>query len=299
MTDFRGAPGLSVVIPCLGHAAELGACLAALSTQDGDPSYEIVVVDSANDDRVAEVASAFPGVKLVRSDANLSAGPARNLGVSRAAGEVLVFTDADCIPERGFLRAARAALDHGAKLVTGPVGNAPGGFVASCDNLLQFADFSAGRKSGPATYAPGCNLAMRKADFLAAGAFPRTRAEDTLLSAAVAATWPKKAIFDSNMRVRHHGRATLAQMLAHHRAFGADRAVHDQSLRLWQRRLGRYGVMLLPVVVKRLSYIASRTLRYSPRRALFLICAAPVLILGLVAWARGFREGLRVNDRET
>src|SRR5439155_15998009 len=46
------------------------------------------------------------------------AGPAiaRNLAVAEARGEVLAFTDSDCIPEPGWLKAGVAALESDPRL---------------------------------------------------------------------------------------------------------------------------------------------------------------------------------------
>lgn len=290
-------PLVSVIVPCLGHAEELRGCLAALAAQNTPRSYEVIVVDSAMDDRVAAVASSCPLAKLVRSGARLNAGAARNHGVAIAMGEVLVFTDADCRPEPGFLQAACATLEQGAKLVTGPILDATDGFIAACDNLLQFVDFSAGRPLGKAQYAPGCNLAMRKADFLAVGAFPESRAEDSLLSVTVARHWPGELVFDPEMRVKHRGRPTLSALIAHHRSFGVDRGQHHVHLERWQVRLGRAPFMKGPIALKRLAYIVSRTLRWNPQRLAFVLFSTPVLMMGLLAWASGFRAGLHLAGR--
>jgi glycosyltransferase involved in cell wall biosynthesis len=291
-------PVLSVIVPCLGHAEELHACLAALSAQDLRSVFEVVVVDSASDDQVAATVSKFPVARLVRSEVRLAPGPARNLGVSIAAADLLVFTDADCSPEPGFIRAARATLDQGAKLATGPIVDSAGGFIAACDNLLQFVDFPASRPAGPAEYAPGCNLAIRKADFLAANAFPDGGAEDSRLSIAVAELWPGRLMFNPEMRVKHLGRPTLGALIEHHRSFGLERARHRVRLKHWQLRLGRYRIMMLSIAAKRFAYLVSQTLRWNPRRLAFVLCSAPVLMVGLVAWARGFRAGLVLGGQD-
>ena len=260
--------------------------------QDIQYTYEVVVVDSGSDDQVVAAVSEFPTVRLVRSDTTLAPGPARNLGVSKAAADLLVFTDADCRPQPGFLQAARATLDRGARLATGPVMDAPAGLIAACDNLLQFVDFPAGRPAGPAQYAPGCNLAIRKADFLAARAFPDGGAEDSRLSIEVAALWPGQLTYNPEMRVEHLGRTTLGALVEHHWSFGLERAQYGVRLSRWQMWLGRYRIMMLPIVAKRLTYLVLRTIRWNPRRLFFVLCSTPVLIVGLVAWARGFRAGL-------
>ena len=290
-------PEIAVIVPCLGHADVLRKCLSALYAQDFEQNYQVIVVDSASDDGVARTVSEFPSAKLVRSQTPLAPGPARNLGVSVASAALLAFTDADCRPESGFLCAAHAALSGGAKVVTGPVLDAPGGFIASCDNLLQFVDFSATRPAGRADYAPGCNLAIRKADFLEIGAFPDGGAEDARLSITIMKKWPDKFIFVPEMRIQHHGRATLGALIKHHRSFGRERAKHGIRLQTWQKSLGRYRIMFAPIVAKRLSYLLSRTFRWNRRRLPFLMSSLPILIIGLLAWAQGFRNGLITQDK--
>ena len=44
---------------------------------------------------------------------------ARQIGIDRATGPVLAFTDSDCVPDRGWLTHAMAAMDQGADMVHG------------------------------------------------------------------------------------------------------------------------------------------------------------------------------------
>ncbi|TCJ20543.1 glycosyltransferase [Rubrobacter taiwanensis] len=92
---------VSVVIPTLNEEGTVGALLADLSRQTLRPD-EILVVDGGSRDGTARVVERFPGVRL------LGTGPPvanqRNLGGRRAAGDVLVFLDADVRLHRDFLR---------------------------------------------------------------------------------------------------------------------------------------------------------------------------------------------------
>ncbi|CAA9279945.1 MAG: Glycosyltransferase [uncultured Chloroflexi bacterium] len=104
-----GAARGTVVIPAHNAARTLGVCLDALRAQ-GVPSsdFSLIVVDDASSDGTAAVAS--------RSDVVVLAGPgtgpaaARNVGARAATGEVLVFLDADTVPEQGWLRELVAPL---------------------------------------------------------------------------------------------------------------------------------------------------------------------------------------------
>jgi len=84
---------VSVVIPCYNGARFLRESLESVRAQTRPPEQVIVVDDGSTDDS-AEIAASTPGVELIRQ-ANLGACLARNAGLARATGELLVFHDAD------------------------------------------------------------------------------------------------------------------------------------------------------------------------------------------------------------
>jgi glycosyltransferase involved in cell wall biosynthesis len=118
---------VSVVVPTYRRPALLGRCLAALLAQDFDPSgYEIVVADDAASDdtrRQVEAAGAPASTRLRHLAVTGRHGPAaaRNAGWRAATGEIIAFTDDDCVPDPRWLSAGVAALDDGAAAVSGRV----------------------------------------------------------------------------------------------------------------------------------------------------------------------------------
>jgi cellulose synthase/poly-beta-1,6-N-acetylglucosamine synthase-like glycosyltransferase len=290
-------PVVSVVVPCKGHARELEKCLSSLDRQASAPPFEVIVVDSAADPSVQAVVQRFAHVRLIRTDRNLLPGDARNLGVESARGEYLGFTDADCEPETTWVAMGLDALRQGARLVGGPIlDRYPLHPIAAADNMLQFADWPATRPDGEAEYFPACNMALRKSDFMALGGFPETGlsgGEDTLLTALAATRWPGQLLFDRRVRVRHVGRKGLREMWRHQRNFGYARGLRRLRLTAFQERAGRWPWMTLPIASRRFCYILGRTWSWNRRGLPRLALLTPVLFLGLLAWARGFRRGLR------
>lgn len=139
----------SVVITAWNAAATLPRTLAALAAQELGGEYEVVVVDNGSDDGTGDLARAAPGpVRVVEREHGL-AGEARNDGVAAASGDVLAFTDADCLPTPGWLAAGLRAVGDGADLVQGrvePETGVPMGpfdrslWVHSDDGLYQTAN---------------------------------------------------------------------------------------------------------------------------------------------------------------
>lgn len=94
---------ISVIVPHLDQAEALRSCLASLRAQTGlRQEAEIIVVDNGSRVLPVEICSAFPGVTLL-SQPVPGPGPARNLGVASAKGDILAFIDADCIAGSGWL----------------------------------------------------------------------------------------------------------------------------------------------------------------------------------------------------
>jgi len=162
--------------------------------------------------------------------------------------------------------------------------------------MLQFADVLPGRPDGSADYFPGCNIALSRADFVALGGFPQIAlacGEDVIFTEGAAARWEGGLGFVNAMRVRHLGRGRLLEYWRHQVRFGYCRAVLNLRLRRIHRRLGRSALAILPVVLKRTSYLLGRTLRWSRSGLLYWVPLSPLLLFGLLGWAVGFRRGCR------
>jgi glycosyltransferase involved in cell wall biosynthesis len=90
---------VSVVVPAYNAERTLAACLRALTAQTGlSEPIEIVVVDDGSKDGTVELARSFAGVMVVQQE-NAGPGAARNAGAARTHGEIVLFTDSDCVPE--------------------------------------------------------------------------------------------------------------------------------------------------------------------------------------------------------
>jgi glycosyltransferase involved in cell wall biosynthesis len=96
---LKDQPLVSVVIPCYEQAHFLGEAIESVLSQTC-PRHEIIVVDDGSTDNTSEVASSYPGIRLVRQE-NQGLSKARNAGIRSSKGEYLVFLDADdrLIPE--------------------------------------------------------------------------------------------------------------------------------------------------------------------------------------------------------
>jgi glycosyltransferase involved in cell wall biosynthesis len=86
---------ITVIVPAYNAANTLPLCLVALQKQTYPPD-EIIVVNDGSIDETAKVAGAFK-VKVI-NQSHQGPAVARNLGLSNAHNDIVLFTDADCEP---------------------------------------------------------------------------------------------------------------------------------------------------------------------------------------------------------
>src|SRR4051794_20266715 len=101
-------PFFSVIIPTYERPGLITACLRAFTQLDYPVGrFEVIVVDDGSAHSVDSVIEQFRGRLDVRVLTQENTGPAgaRNFGAAQARGEFLAFTDDDCFPDAGWLRA--------------------------------------------------------------------------------------------------------------------------------------------------------------------------------------------------
>src|SRR4029079_13339511 len=86
-------------IPVMNGGADLVRCLAGIAAQEVEEEVEIVVVDSGSTDGGPERARAAGAVVHEISSEEFGHGRTRNLGVSLARGETIVFTSQDAVAD--------------------------------------------------------------------------------------------------------------------------------------------------------------------------------------------------------
>ncbi|RAU82415.1 glycosyltransferase [Pontibacter arcticus] len=99
-------PFVSVIIPTYRDWGRLAVCLKALADQTYPAdAFEVIVVNNDPKNRVPDNYTLQPNVQVL-TEAKTGSYAARNLGLSIAKGEVIGFTDSDCIPAVNWIEAA-------------------------------------------------------------------------------------------------------------------------------------------------------------------------------------------------
>jgi N-acetylglucosaminyl-diphospho-decaprenol L-rhamnosyltransferase len=102
---------LSVIIITFNSLALLKQCVESVRAATPVADYEIIVVENGSGDGTADWLRTQPDIKAIFNNTNRGVAPARNQGLSAAAGRYLLILDADTIVEQGALDTLVALMD--------------------------------------------------------------------------------------------------------------------------------------------------------------------------------------------
>jgi GT2 family glycosyltransferase len=171
---------ISIIVPFYNAEETLSFCLDALLSQSYLP-FEIFLVDNNSMDGSSSIAKRFANdnSSLITYLLEPQQGPsfARNSGARLASGDIIAFTDADCVPDREWLRIVRESFnDENIGAVAGRVeGFKPESLLDKFHSMLTLRGLSNSHTYSEFTLVrggfPTANLAVRKDVFDAIGGF--------------------------------------------------------------------------------------------------------------------------------
>jgi len=277
---------VSVVIPAYYSVDHLGDCLEALRAQTY-PDHEVIVVNSSPERRTKElVTGGYPEVIFEQSNVRLLPHAARNRGVSHARGELIVFTDPDCVPRASWIENLVSEIDTGRSVVQGSMDLADLSWLSEAIHLVKWHGLLKGNPAGTLTQVATGNACIRRDVWESTGPFAGAIfAGDALLS------WRASVLghvlwFAPRAVVAHRHpegvRAHLRERFHRGLEFGRLRT----SFWGWSRRrslLYALAFPLLPLVV------LVRAARSAARNGWLLryVATFPVQLLGQAAWCAG------------
>jgi glycosyltransferase involved in cell wall biosynthesis len=164
----------SVVVPFFNAGQFIERCALALLSQTYPADrFEILMVDNNSTDGSADIVRKFDRFRLL-NETRQGSYAARNRGIQEARGEIVAFTDPDCVPRDNWLeQIARAMADPQTKVVLGDRQFATDtgilGMLAAYESALSARIFTEERVD--CYYAHTNNMAVRMRFLKALGCF--------------------------------------------------------------------------------------------------------------------------------
>jgi GT2 family glycosyltransferase len=226
-TAVTTAIRVSVVVCCYNGASTLRECLESLVRLEY-PDYEVILVDDGSTDTTAKIAADFPSVRLLRQ-ANMGLSAARNAGARAATGQIVAYTDADCVAHESWLAyLVRAIREQDVDVIGGPNLPPPSDrWTARCVAASPGGPSHVMLDDVKAEHVPGCNMAFDRLKLLALGGFdPQFR----IAGDDVDVCW---RFLDAGMQIGyapaalvwHHRRTTVRAYLRQQRGYGEAEAM--------------------------------------------------------------------------
>jgi O-antigen biosynthesis protein len=220
-------PAVSVVVCSYNGAATLRECLSSLGRLEY-PRYEVILIDDGSTDETPRIAAEFPAVKYVRQE-NRGLSAARNAGAAVATGEVVAYTDSDCVAHEAWLAQLIGSMrEQGVPAIGGPNVPPPSdSWTAKCVAASPGGPSHVMLDDSRAEHVPGCNMAFDRRRLLELGGFDpqfRQAGDDVdicwrFLDAGMTIGYAPAAL------VWHHRRQTVAAYLRQQKGYGRAEAM--------------------------------------------------------------------------
>ena len=279
-------PRVSIVIPAYYSDDTITACLESLRAQTLD-DFEVIVVNSSPEQRTQRIVEGrFPEVRFEQAPGRLLPHAARNAGVKYACGELLVFTDPDCVARRDWLECLVRAVNDGHALVCGAIEPGEHGWFARGVHLCKYSFRLSGLRGGPTSVAGTANACCTREVWNAVGPFEGDRyASDGLFSwRAAAHGW--EPWFEPRAIVEHQYTGSLAALwmerLERGRDYGEIRLIHER----WGRLRAAVYLAALPPL---LAVVIARTARdaFACGWGHHFVATIALQLVGQSAWLAG------------
>lgn len=206
---------ISIVIPVHNSRKTIAQTIEYCLSQTYRLSdLEIITVDDGSTDDTADIIKKYP-VKYIYQN-NSGPAAARNAGFKAASGEIICFTDSDCIPEKDWVR---KMVD---KYTSDDVGGVGGSYdITNKESLLAeciHEEIVQRHRETPieTNYLGSFNVSYRRRVLEEVGGFNKSfkhaSGEDNDLSYKVKKAG-YKLIFDKNIKVAHYHQTNLLKYL--------------------------------------------------------------------------------------
>lgn len=153
---------VTIVFPTLNSENDLPKLLESLAPLKN--KVEVIAVDAGSTDKTLELLKQYKFPRIISVSSFSSKGKARNEGIKKATGDIIVNTDSDVEILLGWYEALMESMSH-ADVVMGYSPDPEGRHLPRVPIFVDGQDI---------TY-PACNMAHRKAVFDKVGLFDETQ----------------------------------------------------------------------------------------------------------------------------
>lgn len=289
--DSQNQPLVTVIVPCYNSDRTIRQCLNSVLRQQTSVLFDVIVVDSSNDETAEIVRREFSTVRLIHLESQTLPGAARNIGIRATLAPFCWMIDSDCIAAPDVIeRAMRRHREGDYAAVSGSLRNGtPASMSGWVYYLIQFKEFMPTTPLRLEWRAPTANIVYRREVLEAFDGFDESmaQAEDILFNWKICNAG-KKILFDPAIEAVHLNRTGWRAVLFHQVRMGESSARARRKGRLPGGFLLRHRLLIPLMPLVRLAR-ALRWLAIHDYKALgMLLLLSPMYLLAGSFWTYGF-----------
>ena len=225
---------ITIIIPFFNAEQYIGKCIQSLLAQNyPQDCYEIIMINNNSTDHSPAIVQQYPHITLLEEKKQGSYA-ARNRGIREAKGDIIAFTDSDCIPHVNWLQyIAQGMQSPNTAIVLGsrqPIVNSLGlALLMTYENVKKEHVFNSDIKDY--YFGHTNNMAVRRSLFNQLGLFSeRARGADTIfVQHAVSQCSSDTVRYSEDIKVAHMEIDSVgtyfSKMFIHGRGAGAHKKI--------------------------------------------------------------------------
>ncbi|MCW4048459.1 MAG: glycosyltransferase [Candidatus Bathyarchaeota archaeon] len=229
MVQAGELPSLSIIVPVMNMVRTIGDLLESLMDIDYDKDkLEIIIVDGNSRDGTREIIEEYPVTLVQQEGRGLNA--ARNTGIKYSSGDIIAYTDGDCVVPRDW---AKAIVENFRDPSVGVVGGIMEGYDKS-DLLSNYIDETFFQVTPGFRYRiettdlrlmqfpAGANMAFRRSALARVSFFDEniTYGFDDLQPVEALGFKGFRIVLDPSVNIRHQHRSNIWALMKQHFNYG-------------------------------------------------------------------------------
>ena len=229
MEGYKSQPAVTVIVPVRNGEPTIKPLLESLQRLDYDgEKVEVIVVDGNSTDKTRDIVKKYPVKLVVERKKGLNV--ARNTGIRNSNGEILAFTDCDCVvPSNWITKIVENFKDPQVSCVGGSAKGVCIDFISEyADNsVVPLMPFFKKREERNMVkpflrHPAGCNMAFRRKVAEEVGCFDESikYGFDEVEFTERVCRAGYKMVLDPNVFVWHKHRSTLKEFLKQNFRYG-------------------------------------------------------------------------------
>jgi len=249
-------PFISVIIPARNEESTIGKCLDSLKNLNYPKELlEFIIINDGSTDKTQDIAESY-NVNVIKTE-GVGPSAARNIGIEQAKGELVAFTDADCIVDKEWINQLLLGFNYDNIIGVGGEQKSPPDeiwFGRVVQDYLKLMGFIGGytkshKKITEVDHNPTCNVIYKKAVLEEVGGFLK-------------GLWPGEDV-ELDYRIKKRG---------YNLAYNPDAVVfhyRPKTLMRFARMMQKYGQWAGGYLIKKYGFF--RKLYYEPFALLALV----------------------------